>query len=152
MKNILLSKPRHLPKIQFNIQDDSVGISIIENVKEQTHTSFRKISPDDFIELGKHFQVRKNEFDEIQKEIDNTRTLLALKKQELQNLENGLLGSLFNKTEIKKTTQEVSETTSLLNELIEVQQKIRVEINFNLSLEKSELFNQAIASFQKLIQ
>ena len=132
MKNILLSKPRHLPKIQFKIQDDSVEISIIEDVQEQTQTVFRTISPDDYIELGKHFQVRKNEYEEIQKEIDNTRTLLALKKQDLQNLENSLLGSLFNKTEIKKATQEVSETTSLLNSLIEVQQTIRVEINFNL--------------------
>ncbi len=152
MKNILLSKPRHLPKIQFKIQDDSVEISIIEDVQEQTQTVFRTISPDDYIELGKHFQVRKNEYEEIQKEIDNTRTLLALKKQDLQNLENSLLGSLFNKTEIKKATQEVSETTSLLNSLIEVQQTIRVEINFNLGLEQSELFNQAIESFQKLIE
>ncbi len=86
MKNILLSKVRHLPKIQFNIQDDSVEISIIEDVQEQTQPVFRIISPDDYIELGKHFQVRKNEFEEIQKEIDSTRTLLALKKQELQNL------------------------------------------------------------------
>jgi hypothetical protein len=152
MKNNLLNKVRHLPKIQFNIQDDSVEISIIEHAQEQTHASFRKISPDDFIELGKHFQVRKNEFDEIQKEIDNTRTLLALKKQELQSLENGLLGSFFNKTEIEKSTQEVSDITSLLNSLIEVQQTIRVEINFNLGTEQSELFNQAIASFQKLIE
>jgi AAA+ superfamily predicted ATPase len=152
MKNNLLSKVRHLPKIQFNIQDDSVEISIIENAQEQTHASFRKISPDDYIELGKHFQVRKTEFEEIQKEINNTRTILALNKQELQNLENGLLGSFFNKTEIKKATQEHAETTTLLNALIEVQQTIRVEINFNLGTEQSELFNQAIASFQKLTQ
>ena len=152
MKNILLSKVRHLPKIQFNIQDDSVEISIVEHAQEQTQLVFRSISPDDYIELGKHFHVRKTEFEEIQKEIDNTRTLLALKKQELQNLENNLLGSFFNKTEIKKVTQEVSETTTLLNSLIEVQQTIRVEINFNLGSEQSEFYNQAIASFQKLIQ
>jgi AAA+ superfamily predicted ATPase len=152
MKNNLLTKARHLPRIQFNIQDDSVEISIIENAQEQTHASFRKISPDDYTELGKHFQVRKTEFEEIQKEINNSRTILALNKQELQNLENGLLGSFFNKTEIKKATQEHAETTTQLNALIEVQQTIRVEINFNLGTEQLELFNQAIASFQKLIQ
>jgi dimeric dUTPase (all-alpha-NTP-PPase superfamily) len=64
MKNILLSKVRHLPKIQFTIQDDSVEISIIENTQEQTQPASRTVSPDDYIELGKHFQVRKNEFEE----------------------------------------------------------------------------------------
>ena len=152
MKNILLSKVRHLPKIQFTIQDDSVEISIIENTQEQTQPASRTVSPDDYIELGKHFLVRKNEFDEIQKEIENTRTILALKKQDLQNLENGLLGSFFNKTEINTTSSIITDTTSLLNSLIEVQQTIRVEINFNLGLEQSELFNQAFASIQKLIE
>lgn len=152
MKNNLLTKKRHLPIIQFTIQGGSVEISIVENASEKTQALFRTISPDDYIELGKHFQVRKNEFEEIQKEINNTRTILALKKQELQNLENGLLGSFFNKTEINTTSEEVKETTSLLNSLIEVQQTIQVEINFNIGLEQSELFNQAIASFQKLIE
>jgi AAA+ superfamily predicted ATPase len=152
MKNNLLTKPRHLPKIQFNILNDSFEISIIENTQEQTQPAFRTISPDDYIELGKHFQVRKNEFEEIQKEIDNIRSIIALKKQELQNLENGLLGSFFNKTEINSTSSVITETTSRLNSLIEVQQTIRVEIDFNLGLEQAELFNQAIASFQKLIQ
>jgi AAA+ superfamily predicted ATPase len=152
MKNKLLTKQRHLPIIQFTIQSGSVEISIIENASEKTQALFRTISPDDYIELGKHFQVRKNEFDEIQKEIDNTRTLLALKKQELQSLENGLLGSFFNKTEINTTSSIITETSSRLNSIIEVQQTIRVEINFNLGLEQSELFNQAIASFQKLIE
>ena len=100
MKNNLLTKQRHLPIIQFNIQGGSVEISIIENASEKTQALFRTISPDDYIELGKHFQVRKNEFEEIQKEINNTRTLLALKKQELQNLENGLLGSFSIKLKL----------------------------------------------------
>ena len=152
MKNILLSKVRHLPKIQFNIQGGSLEISIVENTQEQTQPPFRSVSPDDYIELGKHFLVRKNEFDEIQKEIENTRNILALKKQDLQNLENGLLGSFFNKTEINTTSSIITDTTSLLNSLIEVQQTIRVEINFNLGLEQSELFNQAFASIQKLIE
>ena len=148
MKNNILTKERHLPKIQFNIEGAAVDISIIENPSEISQPNFRGILPDDYIELAKHFQVRKTEFEEIQKEKNNTSVLLALKKEELTNLKNGLLGSFFNKTEIKNAEQIVSEISILLNEYIEVQNKIRVEMIFNLGLEQTELMNQSSAAFQ----
>lgn len=151
MKNILLSKPRHLPKIQFNIQDDSVEISIVEDASEKKQALFRAILPDDYIELAKHFEIRKNEFDEIEKEINNSNVILASKKEELSNLKNGLLGSFFNKTEIQNAENEVNEISSLLDKFVEIQKKIRVDIIFNPGLEQTELINQSSTSFQKLI-